>query len=172
MVKLLKYKTLSVVLTTALFFPIMVFLSGCNEKMGTSTSGIIEIKNFQKSECLNKTPNAPVSNDDNSFDAEITFMSQNSLLHIDLNNIRLSCCMEKIDYEVSTKEENIIINLIITPPNMSCNCDCPYNLNFDIANLAFGSYVVKIQVDGQQLYDDISLIYDSNTNQTNPLIMN
>jgi|GEM_PF-7061667 len=35
MVKLLKNKTLSVLLTTALFFPIMFFLSGCNEKATT-----------------------------------------------------------------------------------------------------------------------------------------
>jgi len=53
---------------------------------------------------------------------------------------------------------------------MECNCVCPLNLDFDISNLEFGTYIVQIQIIGRQKYDNINLIYDSNTNQTYPLI--
>jgi len=151
----------------------MASLSGCNKtNTPDNIEKNIEIKNFQHSDCLNGTQNVPALNDDYSFNQEITFTSQNSLLHVELSNILMNCCLDSIDYEISIDEGNIIINLKPILIDGGCNCVCHFNLDFDIANLVFGSYVVKIQFDGQQLYDDINLIYDSNTNQTDPLIMN
>ncbi|MCL2596180.1 MAG: hypothetical protein FWD66_00655 [Paludibacter sp.] len=166
MTKFYTKKTVSVVLTTALFFPIMVFLSGCKEThTPDNIEGDIEIINFQQSECI---PGI-----DNLFKDEITFVSQDSLLHVELGKIMMNCCLEGIDYEISKDNENIIINITqMMMYNAGCNCVCPYDLNFDIANLAFGTYIVQIQIIGFQKYNNVTLNYDSNTNQTNPLIRN
>jgi len=146
-------------------FLVIASFGGCKVKE-TQTP---EIKNFQKSECLNETQDVPVLQENVPFNEEITFVSQNSLLHVELSKM-MACCLEKIDYEISIVEKTIIIiNLKQTPLIPECNCVCPFILNFDIANLAFGSYVVKIQFDGEQQGNDINLIYDSNTNQTNQL---
>jgi hypothetical protein len=142
----------------------LVSFSGCERSVSKS----IEIKNFQKSECLSTAQSISTLAADNFTANTITFVTQNSLLHVDLIEIMMSCCMEKINYEISIEKENIIINLI--PINgENCNCLCSYNLNFDIDNLTFGSYIVQIQFDGLPMFNSVNLIYDSTTNQTNPL---
>jgi hypothetical protein len=141
----------------------LVSFSGCERPASEN----IEIKNFQKSECLNTAQAISELAADNYTANTITFVTQNSLLHVDLNEIIMSCCMEKINYEISIEKENIIINL--TVDGEACNCLCSYNLNFDIDNLTFGSYIVQIQFDGLPMFNSVNLIYDSTTNQINSL---
>jgi hypothetical protein len=82
-------------------------------------------------------------------------------LTITQSNAVFSCCPDgKLKIESSLFEDTIILNEFYT--DETCNCLCPYDLEYTLAGLDYGVYIFKIQHKDLQYYT-FNLNFNSNT---------
>ncbi len=72
-------------------------------------------------------------------------MQNNNQLQIKHTNAIFNCCIEQLYVETSLLGDTIIINEKESETDYTCNCICPYDLEYSIINVPFKDYIIKLQ---------------------------
>ncbi len=130
------------------------------EKMEIEFSGTetFEIKNLTHSDCKN-------SNKKSSETESITLKTiDENELKITHNNVVFPCCPNgEFKAEAYRSNDTIFLNEYYT--DNTCNCLCPYDLDYTIGPLEYGKYTVVLQLYNDD-YFTFKFNFKSNTDIT------
>jgi len=137
-------------LTGMLFITALLFL-GCKKDKNEG----LQIVKFSHSDCKKSSEQSET----------IHLKAINSdQLEITHSNAIFACCPNgELKMESSLSDTTIILNEFYT--DESCNCICPYDLKYIIANLAYKEYRFQMQRSGEQ-YFVFDIDFNSNTDTT------
>ncbi len=144
----MKYLRLaSFILATTLLF------SNCRKNV----NNFFEVKGFIHSDCKNNSQKTSLEES-----IKIKTLNDNTI-QINHKNAVFNCCPGKLSAEGIIKNDTIIINERET--EHSCNCICPYDLDYTIGKLEYGIYTIKLQIMDAD-YFQFKLNFHSNTDTT------
>jgi hypothetical protein len=77
------------------------------------------------------------------FDSDyISYSYHNQVLHITHINAAFNCCPGGIHYNSNAGSDSIVINEMEEVPG--CNCECLYDVDYDLAGIPKGTYLIHI----------------------------
>ena len=140
-------------LTILAIATVLLFMASCKR----TEPNVFGIKNFTHSDCKNS--------DKKSSEAEtIRLKTVNSNdLEITHSNMYFNCCPGEIKTETSLNNDTIILNEYTTAD--SCNCICPYDLEYTIGKLDYGKYRIKMTCENES-YFSFTINFNEKTDTT------
>ena len=144
----MKYlKLASFILATILLF------TNCEK----NENKFFEVKDFTHSDCKNNSQKTSLEEC-----IKIKTLNDNTI-QINHVNAVFNCCPGELSAEGTIKNDTITINESET--EHSCNCICPYDLDYTIGKLEYGVYTIKLQTMNAD-YFQFNLNFNSNTDTT------
>jgi len=135
-----KHKTMKKNLITSIFVLAILSLISCdkNEQLPLSVGEV------EKSECKSSDKSAIIEAEtsDTLSCIDYSYNSTGKALTMKHINAVFNCCPEKIECDVSLKGDTIVIEESET--SSACDCNCLYDLEFEIKNVEKTNYQVKL----------------------------
>ncbi len=134
----IKYMTLAILLLMT------VGIAGCGDE--ENTNGQITTRNVSDSGCKSYI-NAKETNSVTKEAETLTFTARKGgWLHVEHKNTLFNCCSDKISVEVSQDDNLITVNE--DENDHSCNCICPFDVEYEIGSLENTTYTFVIRRGG------------------------
>ena len=146
-------RTIEMILMTLLIVLAAVFvgstLMGCSSDSDDTVDNQkeIELKNFSNSGCKNRYMSRAEDDSNASFEYSVL---HDGYLYINHRNVMFNCCPGTIGADIQVDGNKILIGEYETED--MCDCDCPYDLGYEVGPLVEGkSYTIYIGYKGQEL---------------------
>ncbi len=125
-----------------------VEFAGCGDE--ENTNGQITTRNVFDSGCKSYN-NAKETNSLTKETETITFTAgKGGWLHVEHKNTLFNCCSDKISVEVSQDDNIITVNE--DENDQSCNCICPFDVEYEIGSLENTTYTLVIRRGGIEFF--------------------
>ncbi len=135
------------------FFKIFILLlltigvSGCGDNENANEQ--ITTRKVSDSGCKSYN-NAKETNSITEEAETLTFTAKSGWLYVEHKNTLFNCCSDKISVEVIQHDN--IITVHVDENDHSCNCICPFDVEFEIGTLEKSTYTLIIKKDGMEFF--------------------
>ena len=117
-----------------------------DDAVGDDDDDVPGIQGISHSDC--KDGSMPPDKKEETWDEDIAFSYEDSVLTVTHVNVEFNCCMDHVDVTMEIQDFEITLYEVEVTPD-PCWCICPFDVETEIANLPPGTYTVDIYANGE-----------------------